>query len=111
MKHIRTFLNKYAPPKRYYFGLCFFCLIYTSIEKVGAVYLDINHYTYEYGMFNPWVKIHNNEAIGMQRLMYMLKNSNMGVEWIPQYILIDAALVYLSIAIINFIYEKTLKKY
>lgn len=111
MKHIRTFLNRYVPPKRYYFVLCFFCLIYSSIEKVGAIFLDTNHYAYEFGMYNPWVRIHNNDAIGMQRLIYMLKNSNMGVEWIPQYILIDAALIYLSMTIINYIYDKFLKRY
>ena len=110
MKCTLTFLARYAPQKRYYFALCCFAFIFAFIEKVGAIYWDLNHYIYEYGLINPWIKIHNSESIGMKRLVFMLKNTDMGVEWMPQYIFIDAAIFFLVMALINYIYERFLRR-
>lgn len=104
--HVKEFFTRYTPQKRYYFALICVIFINTLIEKVGAIYWGLNHYTYEYGLINPWIRIHNSKSLGMNSLVYMLRNSDMGVEWIPQYIFIDAALIYFSMAIINFVYKK-----
>lgn len=110
MKRLREFLITYAPKKRYYIAICCFDFILPFIEKASSIYWNTNHYTYEYGLLNPWIRIHNSESMGMKRLAYMLRNTNMGVEWKPQYIFIDAAIIYLVLAIINYIYDRLLRK-
>lgn len=109
MKRVREFMIKYAPQKRYYYALCCFVVMYSQLQKVNAIFLGLNHYTYEFGLINPWIRIHNNESMGLRRLAYMLRNSNMGVAWLPQYIFIDAALIFLVMAIINYVRTRFFK--
>lgn len=103
MNQIKKFLTSYAPKKSYFYSICCFIFIVSLIQKKGPSYLSLNHYTYEFGFINPWVLIHNNESLGIRRFIYALINSNMGIEWRPHYVLIDAALVCLFMALINFI--------
>lgn len=109
MKRLRKFMITYAPEKTYFYNLCCFIFFISFIQKIGPTFWNLNHYTYEYGFVNPWVIIHNNESLGMKRFIYMLINSNMGVEWSPQYIFIDATLVYLVMVMLNFIKSRLLK--
>lgn len=106
MKRLREFWVRYVPQKRYYFAICCFTFFHTFIEKAGAIFWNSNHYTYEYGLLEPWIIIHNSESVGMKRLAYMLRNSDMGVEWLPQYIFIDAAIVYIAITITHYVYDR-----
>lgn len=79
------------------------------IQKRGPTDLSLKHYTYEFGFINPWVLIHTNESLGIRRFIYVLMNSKMGIEWRPQNIFIDAALLCLVMTIINYINHKLLK--
>jgi hypothetical protein len=106
MKKIIENFMKDAPPKKYYLVLCLFVLFISCTEEVGAIYQNMNFFTYEYGLINPCVIVYHNQSVGMQRLYTMLKDNNMGVEWIPQNIFIDAAIIYIILTVTNIIYKK-----
>jgi|GEM_PF-3122128 len=110
MNNLKKFVVNYAPPKRYFVAICCLVIVNSFIQKVGPIYWNAGYYTYEYGLLNPWIKIYNNDSIGIRQLLYMLRNSKMGIEWIPQYIFIDALLIYLTMAAVNFVYCKIIKK-
>lgn len=109
MKQVKLFLKRYAPHKRYYVAFCCYIIFVSFMQKTGAISSKMSYFTYEFGLSHPWVIVYNEENIGMRRLVDMLLHSKMGVEWIPQYIFIDAALVFLVLALINFVYNRLFK--
>ncbi|KAB1438085.1 hypothetical protein [Candidatus Galacturonibacter soehngenii] len=110
MNKVIKFLIKYAPKKRYYFAICLFILVLSFVRKTGPIYHDMNYFTYEYGLINPWVVVYHNYPMDMQRLYHMLTVSDMGAEWSLQYIFIDAGFIYIILMIANLIYKNGKKK-
>ncbi|MBR3608116.1 MAG: hypothetical protein IKL51_11205 [Lachnospiraceae bacterium] len=100
---MKEILLKYVPKKIYYIGLCSFILFYSLIEKTEGVFLEVNHFIYEYGLMTPWIRIHSTKSQGIKSLVHMLKHSDKGIEWIPQAIFIDAAIIYLVMAVFDYI--------
>lgn len=103
MKRIKDFLLTYGPEKKYYWFLCIFILIVSFIKTANPIFHSTSPYTYEYGLINPWVEVYHNDTVPMQPLFNLLFQPNMGVAWIPQSIFLDAALIYITLTVANYI--------
>ena len=109
MKLAKKYFYQYFPKRKYYLAICIFILLFSFIDKTAPVYHKMDYVTYEYGLINSWAVVYNRQSLNIQGLFYMLTNSNMGVEWIPQNIFIDSALICILFIIIKAMYKKFYK--
>lgn len=87
--------------KKYYL-ICGILIFYSFIQMITPVFHGAHLYSYGYGFFHPWLVIYKNHDIGISNIVQCISaNGYKGLEWFPQYIFIDAGIVYLIGAMIK----------
>lgn len=93
MNHIKKIRNNFSW-KRY----CLICgiqILYSFIRVVAPTLRGPDLYSYSYGCIYPWLVIYKNTNIGISNILQCVSACGyLGIEWFPQYIFIEAAILY-----------------
>lgn len=81
---------------KHYFMICAFVLAVSVFRPSISVSQNDFLYTYKYGFLTPWITSYKNIELGSPYLIScILGKGYTGISWEPQYIFIDAAVIYL----------------
>ncbi len=81
---------------KHYLMICAFIFVLSVLRPSISVSQNDFLYTYKYGFLTPWITIYKNIELGSPYLIScILGKGYTGISWEPQYIFIDAAVIYL----------------
>ncbi len=98
-KHLQWLTNKFSWNR--YAVACVFVFLYSLIQKVCPSVSAPFLYIYRFGYYNPWIVIYKNTDLGIVNLAQCMRASGYrGIEWIPQNIFLDAAILYVAVLLL-----------